>query len=136
MCAMRTTMSSTGQCSYRSGRTFGGAASGLARLECAEGFCAAPTGAAPEPPPGPCEFLLLEGEAAWGWDSTRCFGAAGTGLEGFDGGGAETGAEGEEAAAAGRSLGKAIAVVEGATGGDGCCSVSAGGTRGSNAPVA
>jgi hypothetical protein len=125
MWAMRTTTSSTAQCSYRCGKTLGGNVSGFARLASVEGFCSAWVANALVLAPGPWEFLLLDGEAGINGDSTRCFGPGGTALKGR---------AGVCAAAAGRSSEAAIALRRGDESGSGSADESC--TRGSNAPVA
>lgn len=62
MFAMSTTMSSTAQNSYRTGRTLGGAISGFTRF----GSPSAELEASSMTDPGPCEFRRLVGERGWG----------------------------------------------------------------------
>lgn len=62
MFAISTTMSSIAHSSYRTGRTFGGAVSGLARL----GSPCAELDASSMIDPGPCEFRRLLGERGCG----------------------------------------------------------------------
>lgn len=65
MFAMRTTMSSMAQSSYRTGSTFGGAVSGLTRLGKALECCPAADDS-PIDAPGPCELRRLTGDKGCG----------------------------------------------------------------------
>jgi len=61
-------MSSTGQCSYRSGRILDGAVSGLARFGIAEGLCEEEV----LEHPGTWEIRLLDGEGDGGAEWAHC----------------------------------------------------------------
>jgi hypothetical protein len=63
--AIRITISSTEQSSYRWGSILVGAVAGFGRFARVEGLCGDRAGATLELP-GPCEFLLLVGDIGWG----------------------------------------------------------------------
>jgi hypothetical protein len=62
MLAIKATISSIRQNSYRRGRVFGGAAAGLGRLGRVADGCTSVAISALALPPGPSEFLLLVGD--------------------------------------------------------------------------